>query len=36
LCAATPSFPRTATRNMLFFGLALMTIGMFEKIVVAD
>jgi len=27
---------RTATRNMLFFGLALMTIGMFEKIVLAD
>lgn len=28
--------PRRATANMLFFGLALMTLGMFQKVVLAD
>jgi alginate O-acetyltransferase complex protein AlgI len=28
--------PRTATRDQLLWGLALMTLGLFEKIVVAD
>jgi alginate O-acetyltransferase complex protein AlgI len=28
--------PRRATQNMLFFGLALMTLGMFQKVVLAD
>jgi alginate O-acetyltransferase complex protein AlgI len=28
--------PRRASRQMLFFGLALMTLGMFEKVVLAD
>ncbi len=28
--------PKRANRNQLFFGLALMTVGLFEKIVLAD
>ena len=28
--------PRTATRNQLLWGLALMTLGLFEKVVLAD